>query len=332
MARLPVTRRGAYTDLRGAKAVKILFLHDGAGAEIAVTLFQQLEKHGIEGEVALIEGDGASPDYPWGETLRSATHLVAIFSKAGDPGPLASPRFAFATGFARGARLPLLVYGGEAPSLSPWLAEESLRIGNEADFSVWLDREAREWMRERSIQQAREALLERGIPCAAVSLGQCIGEKNLEAVKLFLQAGFSPDTQDKAGVPLICLAARAGDRKITALLLESGASVNLPAGDRGGGALIDAALGKHTDILGDLLKAGADPNARSKDGQSALIIAVGLNDEPTVELLLKSGANVDDPDSLGVSARKYAALFNRPGMVKLFQTYAAPPVSEDKGA
>jgi ankyrin repeat protein len=43
-----------------------------------------------------------------------------------------------------------------------------------------------------------------------------------------------------------------------------------------------------------------------------------------VELLLKAGANVDEPDSLGASARKYAALFNRPGVVKLFQTYAPP--------
>ena len=308
--------------------MKILVLHDGADRELAVKLLRQVEQHGIEGEAAPVEGDGASP---LEEILRAATHVVALVPAAGGS-LLAAPRFAFAAGFARGARLPLLLYGGEAPSLSSWLAEEPVLLGSEADVSAWLDREAEEWGRERGIQEAREALLERGIPCSVPSLAQCIGEKDLAAVKLFLQAGFSPDTRDRAGVPLICLAARAGDREITALLLESGAGVNAPAGDRGGGALIDAALGKHTDLLADLLRAGADPNARSKDGQSALIIAVGLNDEPTVELLLKSGASVDDPDSLGVSARKYAALFNRPGIARLFQTWAAPPVSEDKGA
>jgi hypothetical protein len=303
--------------------VKILFLHDGTDREIAENLLKQLEKHSIEGEAVLMEGDGGSSEPPLAASLSGATHVLAIFSKARGLDP-SSPRFAFAAGFAQGARLPLLLYGEEAPALSPWLAEDPARFKSEADFSAYLDREATEWIRKSSMQQAREALLERGIPCTVASLGHCIAEKDLEAVKLFLRAGFSPDTLDKAGVPLICLAARAGDREITALLLESGASVNSPAGDRGGAALIDAALGKYTDILGDLLEAGADPNAKSKDGQSALIIAVGLNDEPTVELLLKSGANVDDPDSLGVSARKYAALFNRPGMVKLFQTYNAP--------
>jgi hypothetical protein len=309
--------------------VKILFLHDGEGKEIAVSLLQQLENHSIEGEAALMEGEGGTSGFPLEETLRGATHVLAVFPKGG--GPTAPPWFAFAAGFACGARLPLLLYGEEPLALPPWLAKAPVQFRGKADFSAYLEGEAGEWIREHSLRQAREALLERGIPCTAASLGRCIGEKDLEAVQLFLRAGFSPDTLDKAGVPLICLAARAGDRAITALLLEKGASVNTPAGDRGGAALIDAALGKHTEILGDLLGAGADPNAKSKDGQSALIIAVGLNDEPTVELLLKSGANVDDPDSLGVSARKYAALFNRPGMVKLFQTYAEPPVSEIKG-
>jgi hypothetical protein len=306
--------------------VKVLFLHDRAGREIAANLFKKLEKHGIEGEAALVGGAGGLPESLVAEALRAATHVVAVFSKTGDQNPLALPWFAFAAGFAQGARLPLLLYGDDVLALPSWFANDTAHFRSEADFSACLDREAEGWIREDAARQARETLLEQGIPCTVASLGHCIGEKNLEAVKLFLRAGFSPDARDRAGVPLICLAARVGDREITALLLESGASVNAPAGDRGGGALIDAALGKHTDILGDLLGAGADPNAKSKDGQSALIIAVGLNDEPTVELLLKSGANVDDPDSLGVSARKYVALFNRPGMIRLFQTWAPPDV------
>jgi hypothetical protein len=314
-----------------AKTVKILALHDGDGKEIAAKLLKQLQKHSIEGEALPIDGDGEYSGPPLEETLRGATHVLAVFSTAQGSSPLASSRYAFAAGFACAAGLPLLLYGEKAPSLSPWLAKAPVRFRDEAGFSSYLDGELAEWAREHAVKQARNALLEQGIPCTVASLGHCIAEKNLEAVKLFLRAGFSPDTLDKAGVPLICLAARAGDRDITALLLESGASVNAPAGDRGGAALIDAALGKHTDILGDLLKAGANPNAKSKDGQSALIIAVGLNDEPTVELLLKSGADVDDPDSLGVSAGKYAALFNRPGMVKLFRTYGSA-LSGDKGA
>ncbi len=86
--------------------------------------------------------------------------------------------------------------------------------------------------------------------------------------------------------------------------------------------MIDACTGKAVEIVKDLIAVGADVNLKSKDGQSALVIAVGLNDKETVEELLKAGANPDDPDALGASARKYASLFNKPGMMALFDKYA----------
>jgi hypothetical protein len=304
--------------------VKILVLHDRKGEKIALSLLEQAKKYAVAGEILCTEGEGEAS---LAKTLGAATHVLAVCSQA----EASSVSWhAFIAGFASGAGLPLLLYGDEVPSLPPWFAKEPVRLRSGSDFAAWLDREVEDWTREHAAQQARETLLDRGIPVSVSSLERCIAEKNPEAIKLFLQAGFSPDTLNAAAVPLICLAARAGDREIVALLLKSGASVNLPAGDRWGSAIIDAALGKHADILKDLLAAGADANAKSKDGQSALIIAVGLNDESAVELLLRAGANVDDPDSLGVSARKYAALFNRPGMVKLFQT-CAPPLSQDAG-
>jgi ankyrin repeat protein len=73
--------------------------------------------------------------------------------------------------------------------------------------------------------------------------------------------------------------------------------------------------------MADLLAAGAEVNLKSKDGQSALVIAVGLNDEAAAEMLLKAGADPDMADNLGASARTYVRLFNKPGMVKLFEKY-----------
>jgi ankyrin repeat protein len=215
-----------------------------------------------------------------------------------------------------------VIFGVNTGILGAHFVKDGIRIRDGGEFSAYLTRESEEWTRNNSIKQARSSLLERGVPVTVESLGRCIAEKDNEAVSLFLQADFAADTLDKAGVPLLCLAARAGARDISALLLQAGASVNLKSHDRGGSALIDAALGKHSEILGDLLAAGADTDTKSKDGQSALIISVGLNDEAAVEMLLKAGANADDPDSLGASARKYAALFNRPGMTALFQKYA----------
>jgi ankyrin repeat protein len=80
----------------------------------------------------------------------------------------------------------------------------------------------------------------------------------------------------------------------------------------------------------DLIAAGADINLKSRDGQSALIIAVGLNDEESVEILLKAGADADEPDSLGASARTYAGLFKDPAILALFKAYA--PLKNEKQA
>jgi ankyrin repeat protein len=82
----------------------------------------------------------------------------------------------------------------------------------------------------------------------------------------------------------------------------------------------------------DLVKAGIDVNLRSKDGQTALIVAVGAGEEKMAEALLKAGADPDISDSLGASARKYAVLFHRSSMLALFETYAPekaiPPKAE----
>jgi ankyrin repeat protein len=203
-------------------------------------------------------------------------------------------------------------------------------IKDAAGLDAYLDRETGEWPQKEASRQAKTALLERGIPFSGEALEDCIKRQNRWAVERFIQGGFSPDRRNQTGVPLICLAARAGDRDIVDLLLKAGAAVNLQAEDRGTSALIDSALGKHLEIMKLLLNAGADINLKSKDGQSALIISVGLNDEASVELLLKAGAKADDPDLLGVSARKYAVLFNKPSMVELFHTYAGQKEGESQ--
>jgi hypothetical protein len=307
--------------------VKILLLHDGNSKEVAKNLLKQIKKMKIGADSLLVDDTWEQTGSALDEIFTTASHLVLIFSGVTDSVPLGSSLFTFAAGFAAGfgkaagSGYPLVYYGA-AGSLARGLIKDPILVKDDDEFLDWLGRESEEWSRTYITKQARQSLLDQGIPVTADSLGRCIMEKNIAALALFLQAGFSPDTLDNTGVPLLCLAARAGDREIVAALLKAGAGINLKAHDRGGSALIDAALGKHSDIMGDLLAAGAKVDIKSKDGQSALIIAVGLNDEATAEMLLKAGANADEPDSLGASARKYAALFNRSGMVQLFKTHA----------
>jgi hypothetical protein len=260
------------------------------------------------------------PDHPetLGDCFSGVSHVLAVLSESS----ARTPWLAFTAGYALGSGHTLLCY----PAVPDWphlsLLDPFTLIGNEKHLGEYLAAETEEWTKNESHRQAKQALLDLGIPFSEESLENCIRERKFQAVSYFIDAGFSPNARDKAGVPLLNLAARAGDRNIVQLLLKAGASVNLQAEDRGSTALIDSTAGKHIDIMELLLDAGADVNLKSKDGQSALILAVGLNDEVSTELLLKAGANPDDPDSLGASARKYALLFNKPAMVGLFKTYA----------
>ncbi|MFP3089941.1 ankyrin repeat domain-containing protein [Treponema sp. TIM-1] len=261
-----------------------------------------------------------TPDRPdsLGDGFFDASHIMAILSESS----ARSPWFSFVAGFSLGSGRALLGYPAVSGELRLPPSYQVILISNDNDLDAYLAVETEEWAQKEAYRRAKAALLDMGIPFNEESLENCIREQKYQAVSHFIDAGFSPNARDKFGVPLLNLAARAGDLHIVKLLLKAGASVNLQAEDRGTTALIDSTAGKYLAIMELLLEAGAEVNLKSKDGQSALIIAVGLNDEASTELLLKAGANADEPDSLGASARKYALLFNKPAMVELFKTYA----------
>lgn len=295
-----------------------MVLYDAQGKKTAAPLLRQLQKLGIEVDSQAMEAGWHGLAPLSAERLSGITHGVVVFS----PAAAESSWFCFIAGYALGKGLPLLGFGAGADSPGQVFSGYLIPFSGKDGLMDYFSRAREEWPLQEAYRRAKASLLDMGIPFSEDSFEQCINERKAAAAALFLEAGFSPDARNKAGVPLLCLAARAGDRNIVEILLKAGASVNLQALDRGSSALIDCASGKHSDIMAELLAAGADVNLKSKDGQSALIIAVGLNDEASVEILLKAGANPDEPDSLGASARRYAALFNKPPIMELFKTYA----------
>ncbi|MDR3138275.1 MAG: ankyrin repeat domain-containing protein [Treponema sp.] len=296
--------------------MKVLFLHDKSGAKTAKELLQQLKKKHLAGLLYFPDGEEEGRGAPSEEDFSSVTHVVTVFSDF--PGFI--PGVFFSLGFSRAGKIPLVCYG--AGFRDPRLLKRAIAVKNKADFIAYIEEESRQQSKKDVREEAKFALLDMGIPFSEESLENCIREGKNQAVDLFIKAGFSPNARDKTGVPLLNLAVRAGNRLLVNMLLKAGAGINLQAEDRGSSALIDGALGKHYGIMEDLLAAGADVNLKSKDGQSALVISVGLNDLACAEMLLKAGANADDPDSLGASARRYAVLFNKPAMLALFNAYA----------
>jgi hypothetical protein len=298
--------------------MKILVLHDAEGKETAQDILKQVRKFKVSSQKISMDGNWAGPESSLGEQITSDTRVITVITGE----VYGSPWFAYFAGLCRGQEQALLAYSGKKTAV-PGIFEKAIipLVGKkdlERDFSKYIE----EWIAGEKVLKARTELLITGIPFNEESFCDCAQRKNAVAVNLFLQAGFSANVRNGLGVPLLSLAVRTGDKGLVKILLNAGSDVNALSADRGGSALIDCALGKYRDIAELLLKAGADVNVKSKDGQSALIISVGLSDEHFVEMLLKAGANADEPDALGASARKYALLFNKPKVVELFKKYA----------
>ena len=271
------------------------------------------------------------------------TQFFSFFSKpsAGDELPPANPTHVvifsalepgwidFLAGFSCGCHIPLLVYGKDAVNCVPEVFHFCFNFfDSESELQEHLTAEYmadKNIISQRGSNTARKTLLDMGIPVNDKSMADCVNEGQIKEVSLFMEAGFSPDTKDKNGVPLLCLAARNGDLEILKLLLSSGAQVDQLAEDRGSTAIFDASLGKHKDIVMALIEAGADANIQSKDKQTALIVAAGAGDDEIVEVLFRAGADPDIKDCLGASARNYATLFGRSKMVALFNDPSATP-------
>ncbi|MDR3168148.1 MAG: ankyrin repeat domain-containing protein [Treponema sp.] len=296
--------------------MKVLLLYDKSGIQTAKELLDELKEKQIPGLLCYPEEKNEGGKVFLTEDFSAVTHVVTVFSDF----PVFIPGLFFSLGFSLGAKVPLICYG--PGSGDPRLLKEAIPVKTKKDFIAYIGGESKKWIDDGARKRAKFALLEMGIPFNEESLENCIREGNVQALTLFFEAGFSPNIRNKKGVPLLNLAARAGNRHLVNMLLKAGAEVNLQAEDRGSSALIDSVMGKHIDLVEDLLAAGADVNLKSKDGQSALVISVGLNDAACAEMLLKAGADPDEPDSLGASARKYVALFHKPDMVALFNTYA----------
>jgi ankyrin repeat protein len=89
-------------------------------------------------------------------------------------------------------------------------------------------------------------------------------------------------------------AARTGRVDTVKALLARGADVNSKVGRQGETALIWAAAEGNDEVVGTLIKAGADFRARSSSGFTPFLFAVREGHIGVVKTLLKNGADVND--------------------------------------
>jgi len=109
--------------------------------------------------------------------------------------------------------------------------------------------------------------------------------------------GGACDMRDANGLRALDLAAENGNLAMAQACLQGDTAMPLLRAVRAG----------HPEVAVLLLAAGADPNAQSESGNSALIMAANAGDQPLVAALLQAGAEIDHRNQAGNSALMLAA-------------------------
>ena len=316
--------------------MNILIIHTEEGKNTALRIKSLLGEKGIIAESFILAVSKKGPGSFDKQFLSCFTPVSNKTEGFGHPlipahmliaSRLTASYFDFLAGYSSALGLAFPVFGEEAiADISTDYSDCFIPLENEEELVTFFEaeKEVFEYTEsEKGVKKAKDTLLDMHIPISAESLSDCAAQSGIREIALFLAAGFSPDTVNKKGIPLLHVAARNGNRETLRFLLYCGAQLDLLSQDRGSTALIDSVMGQHHEIVKELIKAGAELNTKNKTGQTALVIAVGSHNEKVVEALLKAGADPDICDSMGESARKYAALFRKSHIMELFETYAS---------
>lgn len=288
--------------------MKIAILYEKTAQVLSETIAQLIEMH----HCAVVRYQA---DEVWNAAvyanpsalLQDVTHIVFVFA---ENTAVLDSGYVFFLGMGLGGKMPILVLPQDTASLLPENCKPFITPLAIEGFERYFVEEQRTFLKIEEKKRAREQLLHLGYPCFDSNFVAAVEEGAYEVAHLFLDAGFDASLLNGRGTPVLSLAIRNGRYEIASLLLEHGADINLRAQDRSYSALMEAAQLGDLKTAELLLKMHADTDIQSKDGQTALILAIGRKDIPMVKLLSEHHANWLLADSLGMSALGYAKLFN----------------------
>ncbi len=145
-------------------------------------------------------------------------------------------------------------------------------------------------------------------PLLAQSLSQALNNNDTSAALQIIKAGYNFDSTDESGSSILLSFCRATDDTVNInFLLNHGAKADYPKSPTGRTALIVAcAYYGGVPLCRVLLNHGADVNAVTKKGETALMLAAKNAKYDVVVFLLKQGANAKLTDASGKTALDYA--------------------------
>ncbi len=153
-----------------------------------------------------------------------------------------------------------------------------------------------------------------------------------EEIKLFLDQGPIADInyQDPGnGLTALMWAVMRDYTEIVKLLLDMGADPNIRT-KLGETALIDASTSGNIDIVQMLLDKEANPNVKDEDGFSPLLQSVKRRHREITKLLLNHGADPDIQDDEGNTVFIISVMYSDDEMIKLLMRKNANPFIQNK--
>lgn len=140
----------------------------------------------------------------------------------------------------------------------------------------------------------------------------------------WLKAGASANSADNSGRTALILAVESKRMENVAILLDSGADPRLT--DSAGNTPIHFAVTTHNGKMVQPLSKQSDLEQKNKQGQTALLMAIELNDSNLVGELLSVGSNSNAITSDGLTALYFARRKSNKAIVGLLKQYGAKSV------
>ncbi len=143
---------------------------------------------------------------------------------------------------------------------------------------------------------------------------------HVPSIKMLLEHGANIEQPGQEGFRPLPLAIAEDKYEAAKALMEAGADVNAASGDEGltplmiaagqtapaEGAMFVPGSARPTDIARGLIDGGADVNAQSKSGVTALMVAATHNNPPMIGMLIDAGADPTIKNSQGQTAADVA--------------------------
>ena len=214
-------------------------------------------------------------------------------------------------------------------------------------------------------EAAQQLLKLRGYEFDEKSFWAAAQARDIMSINAFFDARINPNAQDQDGRTALISAAARGDLEVVNVLVQRGADVNVKdkkgytalfhaieamyddvalvllsqptldpnaRGKNGATALISYVWRTRRDAVEKLLERGADVNAQDADGDAPLHGAAQIGDVEIINLLLDKGADPNLKNRLGGTPLMWAAVFgNEPAAVRLLERGANPALKDADG-